>query len=102
MPVGHGPRGSCAVMSADSTASDGPGDAAEGESDAADKALSEPIAQNISGIIELEKKELGSATGTQRWLEAVSRRIARPAYLIGLLGFVLIWIIVNSYGAEWG
>jgi uncharacterized membrane protein len=59
--------------------------------------LSEPIAQNITDIIGLETKELESATGAQRWLETASRRIARPAYLIGLLLFVVLWIGLNVY-----
>lgn len=59
--------------------------------------LSEPIAQNITDIIELETKELESATRAQRWLETASRRIARPAYLIGLLLFVALWIGLNMY-----
>ena len=61
--------------------------------------LSEPIVQNIADIIELENKELESTTGARRWLEAASRRIARPVYLLGLLLFVAAWIVLNLYGA---
>jgi uncharacterized membrane protein len=64
---------------------------------ALEEALSEPIVRNISDIIELENRELESTTGAQRWLENASRRIARPAYLIGLLLFVAAWILLNSY-----
>jgi uncharacterized membrane protein len=67
-----------------------------------DEALSEPIARNISDVIELENRELESTTGAQRWLEAASRRIARPAYLLGLLFFVVVWIVLNLYGAVLG
>jgi uncharacterized membrane protein len=63
------------------------------------EALSDLIAQNISDIIELESKELESITGARRWLEAVSRRIAGPAYLVGLLIFVGAWIAINVYRA---
>jgi uncharacterized membrane protein len=63
-----------------------------------EEALSEPIARNISDIIELENKDLESTTGAQRWLEGASRRIAQPAYLVGVLLFVVGWIVLNSYG----
>lgn len=63
------------------------------------EALSEPIARNISDIIELENKELESLTRTQRWLEVASRRIARPAYVAGLLLFVAAWVALNLEGA---
>lgn len=61
--------------------------------------LPQPIVQNISDIIELENKELESTTGAQRWLGAASRRMARPLYLIGLLLFVLLWIVLNLCAA---
>lgn len=66
------------------------------------ESLSEPITRNISDIVELENRELESTTGAQRWLEATSRRIARPAYLLGLLLFVAAWIVLNFYGAVHG
>jgi uncharacterized membrane protein len=78
-------------------------DAAEGAdtnvAQSLEEALSEPIARNISDIIELENQELERSTGAQRWLERASRRIAQPAYLIGLLLFVVVWIVLNSHGA---
>lgn len=66
------------------------------------EALSEPIAQNVSDILKLEKKELERATGAQRYLEAVSRRLAQPAYLVGVLLFVGAWITVNLVSAAVG
>lgn len=74
----------------------------EGEANAAhlpQEALAEPIARNISDIIELENKELETTARAQGWLEAASRRIARPGYVVGLLIFVLAWIALNLDGA---
>jgi uncharacterized membrane protein len=67
-----------------------------------EEALSEPLAQNISDILKLEKKELERATGAQRYLEAVSRRLSQPAYLVGVLLFVGAWIAVNLASAAVG
>ena len=60
-----------------------------------EQGVSDPIAQNISDIVELETSELEKLTPAQRWVEAASRRIARPAYLLALLLFVLGWIVLN-------
>lgn len=67
-----------------------------------EEALSDPLAQNISDILKLEKKELERATGTQRYLEALSRRLSQPAYLVGILLFVGAWIAVNLASAAVG
>ena len=64
--------------------------------------LSDPITRNIADIVELEEKELESTTGPERWLEAASRKIAHPAYLLGLVFFALAWILVNLKGAAIG
>jgi uncharacterized membrane protein len=58
-------------------------------------AASDPIAQNIADVVYLENRELERLTAAQRWVEAVSRKIARPAYLIALLIFVMAWIVLN-------
>lgn len=55
----------------------------------------DPIARNIADILELESRELAGTTRTQRWLEALSRRFARPAFPVGLLLFIGAWIVVN-------
>jgi uncharacterized membrane protein len=60
--------------------------------------LSQRIERNISDILELESKELRATSGAHRWLEALSRYIARPAYFICLLVFVGAWIALNLEG----
>jgi uncharacterized membrane protein len=66
------------------------------------QALSDPIAQNISDIVDLENQELERMTPAERWLEALSRRFARPAYLVGGLSFVVVWVALNVTGASVG
>jgi uncharacterized membrane protein len=60
-----------------------------------EQALGDPIARNISGILELENQELARTTRAQRWFETVSRWLGRPAYPIALLIFVSGWITLN-------
>lgn len=57
--------------------------------------VADPIAQNISGVLALENQELARTTPAQRWFETVSRWLARPAFPIGLLGFVAGWLALN-------
>jgi len=64
-----------------------------------DKALTDPIAQNISDIVDVENKTLERQTPPERWLETASRKIAHPASLVGLLIFVVVWIILNLHSA---
>ena len=62
------------------------------------QSLSDPISRNITDILELENRELEKMTRAQRSLESASRRIARPGYLLGLLLFVLAWMVLNVAG----
>ena len=60
-----------------------------------EQSVADPIARNIADIVELENQELARTTPGRRWLEAVSRRLARPAYPLILLIFVGAWITLN-------
>lgn len=57
--------------------------------------VADPIAQNISDITALENQELARTTRTQRWFETVSRWLARPAYPIALLIFIVAWLTLS-------
>jgi uncharacterized membrane protein len=65
-------------------------------------ALPEPIHQNISDIVELHEKELSRLTPAQRRLEAISRRIAQPGYLVGILLVSVAWVLANLGAARLG
>src|SRR5215472_1208421 len=60
-----------------------------------EQSVADPIAQNISEVLALESQELARTTRAQRGFEAVSRWLARPAYPIALLVFVVGWISLN-------
>jgi uncharacterized membrane protein len=74
---------------------------ARAASDAAAQ-LSGPITQNISDIVELQEKELAAMSAAQRRLEALSRRVGRPGYVVGLLIAVAVWIGLNLLRAQLG
>lgn len=57
--------------------------------------LADPVARNISDILELENQELARTTRAQRGFQAVSRYLARPAYPVALLIFVAGWVTLN-------
>jgi uncharacterized membrane protein len=67
------------------------------ESSPAPNSLSDHISHNIENIVALQKREWEAVSPSQRRLERVSRFVARPLYLVGILWFVALWIIVNSF-----
>jgi uncharacterized membrane protein len=58
-------------------------------------AIPDAVARNISDILELESRELARTTRAQLWLESLSRALAHPAFPLGLLTFIGVWIVVN-------
>jgi uncharacterized membrane protein len=63
--------------------------------------LSDAISENIESVVALQKRELEATTASQRRLERISRFVACPLYLVGFLGFVALWILINSSAAFW-
>jgi uncharacterized membrane protein len=57
--------------------------------------LSNHIDQNIESMAALQRREREMIGAPQRLVERMSRFIGRPAYLLGLLIFVLAWIGAN-------
>jgi len=57
---------------------------------------SDPVARNISDILELESRELARTTRAQLWMATLSVWLARPVFPIGLLTFVIAWIVLNT------
>jgi uncharacterized membrane protein len=62
----------------------------------------DPVARNISDILELESRELAQTTRAQLWLERLSRWLARPAFPVGLLIFIVTWITLNVLSGPGG
>jgi uncharacterized membrane protein len=57
--------------------------------------LSDHIDQNIETIAALQRRESEATSASQRLVERMSRFIGRPAYLLGLLVFVIGWVAAN-------
>lgn len=54
--------------------------------------LSDHIEQNIESVVALQRREWEQTSVSQRRVERISRFLGRPAYLIGIVGFVALWI----------
>ena len=57
--------------------------------------LSDHIDQNIETLVNLQRREWDTMPAAQRRLERISRVVARPFYLIGIIAFVSAWIAYN-------
>ncbi|HEY4446009.1 MAG TPA: DUF1003 domain-containing protein [Steroidobacteraceae bacterium] len=57
--------------------------------------LSDRIDQNIETMAALERRDSETTSASQRLVERMSRVIGRPAYLFGLLIFVVVWVGAN-------
>lgn len=68
----------------------------EPQSESAAGLLSDHINQNIADIVELQQRDIESTSLAQRRLERVSRLVARPTYILVLLGLVGGWIGFNA------
>src|ERR1700760_4797466 len=58
--------------------------------------INDHIAQNIEAVVALQRREWDTVPPAQRRLERISRLVSRPLYLVGILGFVLVWIGANA------
>jgi uncharacterized membrane protein len=74
----------------------GSGRGEEAQSASAAGLLSDHINQNIADIVELQQRDIESTSLAQRRLERVSRLVARPTYILVLLGLVCGWIGFNA------
>jgi uncharacterized membrane protein len=57
--------------------------------------LSEHIDHNIESMVEVQRRERNATGPSQRLVEKLSLLIARPAYLFGLILFVMGWVAAN-------
>jgi uncharacterized membrane protein len=60
--------------------------------------LADHIDQNIETVVAHQRREWEQAGASQRRVERLGRFIGRPAYLIGVLAFVIAWIGLNVAG----
>ena len=64
--------------------------------------LSDHISQNVADIVELQRRESAASSAAQRRLERISRAVARPGYVLGLLLFTLGWLAANLLVKDFG
>jgi uncharacterized membrane protein len=64
--------------------------------------LSDHIDQNIQSVAALHDRSRDEISPSQRRMERVSAFVGRPAYLIALLCFVLLWVLVNTFARRLG
>jgi uncharacterized membrane protein len=64
--------------------------------------IAEHISQNIEGIVAFHEREHEKLSVAQRRLEAASRLISRPLYLIVVIALVLAWIVGNEIARRIG
>ncbi len=57
--------------------------------------LSAHIDQNVSTVAGLYEREAETLSPARRRLEHLSTLVARLSYLVGILGFVVLWIAAN-------
>ncbi|HWZ61525.1 MAG TPA: DUF1003 domain-containing protein [Steroidobacteraceae bacterium] len=65
----------------------------------ADEKLPDPISRNITDIRRLQQRERAALRMSERRLERILNVLARPSYPLALLGFVIVWLAVNTLGA---
>jgi uncharacterized membrane protein len=59
------------------------------------ESLAAHIEENVDVVAELHRREWEGVSNSQRRLEQVSRFVARPLYLVGLLTVVVAWVGLN-------
>jgi uncharacterized membrane protein len=64
--------------------------------------LSENILQNIDSVVELQRREWSATPPSQRHLEALSRVMGHPGYLVLVMVFIAAWIGFNCLAARVG
>jgi uncharacterized membrane protein len=64
--------------------------------------LSERVAQNIETIAHLHTEAEGKVGRNQRTIEKLTASIGQPWALNGILGFVALWVVINTFGPRVG
>jgi uncharacterized membrane protein len=57
--------------------------------------LSDHIDHNVSSVASLYEREMEALSPARRRLERFSVLVARPAYLVGILCFIVAWVAAN-------
>jgi uncharacterized membrane protein len=63
-----------------------------GEQEPHPGSLADHIEHNIENLVALQRRHIEQLSASQRRVEHLSRAVGRPAYLLCILGFVVLWI----------
>lgn len=64
--------------------------------------LSSSAKDNIDVLASLYERENARVSGTQLLIERISAFFGSPAYLIFAVAFIVLWVLVNTWGAYAG
>lgn len=70
----------------------------EAAGDEADGELPDPISRNITDVRRLQQRERAALRMSERRLERILNVLARPSYPLAVLGFVSVWLVLNTLG----
>lgn len=61
--------------------------------------LPDPISRNITDVRRLQQRERAALRVSERRLERILNVLALPSYPLAVLGFVIVWLALNTLGA---
>ena len=64
--------------------------------------ISDHIGQNIESLMALQRREWEQTSVSRRRVERISRFVGRPAYFVGVLALVLVWLGINLIAKSLG
>jgi uncharacterized membrane protein len=65
---------------------------------APEEELPDPISRNITDVHRLQQRERAALRVSERRLERILNVLARPTYPLAVLGFVIVWLALNTLG----
>jgi len=64
--------------------------------------LSSPAKQNLELLANFDDRERSKISGLQLMIERVSGFFGSPAYFMAVIAFIMLWILINLWGAQLG
>jgi uncharacterized membrane protein len=66
------------------------------------RSLTDHIEQNVESVVALQRREIESISPSQRRVEHAGRILGRPAYLVGVVVFSVLWVTANLAASRFG
>jgi uncharacterized membrane protein len=58
--------------------------------------------ENIERLADFADREEAKVTGIRLWIERISSLCGSPSYFIFVIAFIVLWVLVNTWGAHAG